>query len=219
MANELAYFQKFIENLSIYNDSEIQGLTQKSSVLQRNLSALKQYASPEYKASGLENVNLDQTQKLIVDLTSKSTQAPDAPNVQSLKTANDALTDARSAGDMSKIAKISESLSPQVSNFQQSEKDALLTRQSQRVNVDPQTMAPSSEYINALGDQLKKSQTQASAIGVINVAKDSNQQTSLLQIHKNILGLNSESSVEDIHSQTQAYAHYQENLSKELSDF
>ncbi len=218
MANELAYFQKFIENLSIYNESETQGLTQKSSVLQRNLSALKQYASPDYKASGLENVNLDQTQKLIADLTSRSTQAPDAPNIQSLKAANDSLTDARSAGDMSKVAKISENLSPQVSNFQQSEKEALLTRQSQRVNVDPQTMTPSSEYINALGDQLKKSQAQAPAIGATNVANDSNQKTSLLQIHKNILGLNSESSVEDINSQTQAYAQYQENLSKELSD-
>ncbi|WP_151192511.1 DUF4280 domain-containing protein [Cysteiniphilum sp. JM-1] len=218
MANELAYFQKFIENLSLYNESETQGLTQKSSVLQRNLNALKQYASPDYKASGLENVNLDQTQKLIADLTSRSTQAPDAPNIQSLKAANDALTDARSAGDMSKVAKISENLSPQVSNFQQSEKEALLTRQSQRVNVDPQTMTPSSEYINTLGDQLKKSQTQAPAIGATNVANDSNQKTSLLQIHKNILGLNSESSVENINSQTQAYAQYQENLSKELSD-
>lgn len=125
MANELAYFQKFIENLSLYNESETQGLTQKSSVLQRNLSALKQYASPDYKASGLENVNLDQTQKLIADLTSRSSQAPDAPNIQSLKAANDALTDARSAGDMSKVVKISESLSLQVSNFQQSEKKAL----------------------------------------------------------------------------------------------
>ncbi|WP_440993832.1 DUF4280 domain-containing protein [Cysteiniphilum litorale] len=218
MANELAYFQKFIENLSLYNESETQGLTQKSSVLQRNLNALKQYASPDYKASGLENVNLDQTQKLIADLTSRSTQAPDAPNIQSLKAANDALTDARSTGDMSKVAKISENLSPQVSNFQQSEKKALLTRQSQRVNVDPQTMTPSSEYINILGDQLKKSQTQVPAISATNIAGDSNQKTSLLQIHKNILGLNSESSVEDINSQTQAYAQYQENLSKELSD-
>ncbi|WP_440616017.1 DUF4280 domain-containing protein [Cysteiniphilum sp. 6C5] len=218
MANELAYFQKFIDNLSVYNESEIQGLTQKSSVLQRNLSSLKQYASPDYKASGLENVHLDQTQKLIADLTSRSTQAPDAPNIQSLKAASDALTDARSGGDMSKVAKISESLSLQVSHFQQSEKKALLTRQSQRINVDPQTMTPSSEYINTLSDQLKKSQAQALAINATNVANDNSQKTSLLQIHKNILGLNSESSVEDINNQTKAYAHYQENLSKELSD-
>ncbi|WP_440682750.1 DUF4280 domain-containing protein [Cysteiniphilum halobium] len=218
MANELVYFQKFIKNLLVYHESELQGLRQKSSVLQRNFSTLKQYSSPEYQATGLENVNLDQTQKLIADLTSKSTQVPDVSSVQNLKAANNALTDARLLGDMSKLAKISESLSTQVSHFQQSEKQALITRQAQRVDVDLQTVTPSSEYIKVLNDQLKKSQAQESISSTTNTATEGSQKTSLVQIHKNILSLDVEDSIEDINSHTQAYADYQENLSKELSD-
>ena len=99
----LTYFKQFFEQMPLFHESEIQTLIQKITTVKRNVFDIQSYAEENYQITGFENILLDRTQKIIIQLSNSGFLSKKVTEVEYISKLNQELFFLRKQNDKFQI--------------------------------------------------------------------------------------------------------------------
>ena len=213
MKGPLDYYKEYLSNLDIYHQGELQSVNQNITQMKRGLDTIKTYSSEGYTPNGLEFSNMNKTQSLMNNVVQQSTIDKGSPGFEKFEKLVTEFDKSREQCDFSKVSEMAGKISSNADSIHLDEIDSLKNRQKMRLQYDPDSLTPNSNYLNSIDQSIDIDKINSKDF----LQKNLDDQLSLNDLHSRVSNLDHTSDLKSIEKLSSEYSNYQISVKSDVS--